>query len=445
MTQRKHLPGANPPRRFDKVQIRAVLASLVRRVPLPPGDRTLALDALEKSDHLALLRMADQVGPVFKGRAWGALWIYVVGLPRCRRIMRSHEGDLHPVTIDVTPLFDIGIMRQMEGAEHRRYRAALVQAIRSIAPDRVHLNQHAIIANALRNLSNDAAPMPVQDFRSLLAKMVFDELANVIFGVEPGGAVHAELAAAYRELGGNGLVWNIGLRQSRAYSAIAAILRQHMTAIEAGQAGGSSVLANLLKEAAVDAVMLGNLIYMVEMGRYDMAAFFRWLSWFVAMSPEWTERIAAAGDDRAGLAAAFVMEALRLEQSERLVRRVKHDFVADGFLIPKGANIRFCIWESHKSPDAHDDPFRFDPGRFLGEHPGPDRYAPFGLDRHQCPFGNYSIQLGSTFVAALATACRVDMAGDGHPVRGLYHWEPAETFSPILTPRYKYSQDDAIT
>lgn len=444
MKPRSHLPGESACRRFDAVQVRATLVSMFRGIPLPPGDRAQPLDIIEKADRLALLHMADDMGPVFKGRGWGSPWIYVIGLPRCRQILRAHDDDLHPVTIDVSPLFDKGILRQMEGDDHRRYRTALVQAIGALPADRAG-GQVSRVGHMLEDLPGrqEAAPMPVQTFRSLLARNVFDELAHVIFGVEPGEPAHDHLVAAYGELGGNGLVWNIGARQARAYAAIAAILRQHSAAMEARGPVNGSVLANLLQQGPVDAVMLGNLIYMVEMGRYDMAAFFRWLTWFAAMHPDWTERIAGGAETQQPVAAAFVMEALRLEQSERLVRRVKRDFVAEGFLFPKGANVRFCIWESHKSPDAHAEPFRFDPGRFLGERPGPDRYSPFGIDRHQCPFGSYSVRLGAAFVTALATHFNVGLSGSGAPVRGLYHWEPAEDFSPVLTARNFRSTDGA--
>ena len=436
MKLRSHLPGVSAHRRFDAVQVRAALVSLFRGVRLPPGDKAQPLDILEKADRLALLRMADEVGPVFKGRGWGSPWIYVVGLPRCRQILRAHEDDLHPVTIDVGTLFDKGILRQMEGDDHRRYRSALVQAIGTLPADRAGA-QVSGVGHILDGLTGwqDAAPMGVQALRSLLARIVFDELVHVIFGVEPGDPARDPLVEAYGELGGNGLVWNIGTRQARAYAAIAAILRQHSATLEARGPTNTSVLANLLQQGKVDAVMLGNLIYMVEMGRYDMAAFFRWLTWFAAMHPDWMERIADGTDMQQPVAAAFVMEALRLEQSERLVRRVKRDFVAEGFLFPKGANVRFCIWESHKSPDAHAEPFSFDPSRFLGERPGPDRYSPFGIDRHQCPFGSYSVRLGAAFVAAMATHFHVGLSGSGAPVRGLYHWEPAEDFSPVLTAR----------
>jgi cytochrome P450 len=194
------------------------------------------------------------------------------------------------------------------------------------------------------------------------------------------------------------------------------------------------VLSQLRTQGSVDNNMLGNLIYAVEMGRYDLAAFLRWLLWFAAGAPDWMDRIAA--EDRDGdRAPAFVSEAFRLEQSERLVRRVERDFVAEGYLFPKGAKVRLCIWESHKSPMAHAQPFVFDPGRFIRERPGPDRFAPFGLDRHQCPFGAYATRFGAAFLKAVADRFVVIGASSASAVRGLYHWEPPADFRPVFLAR----------
>lgn len=165
------------------------------------------------------------------------------------------------------------------------------------------------------------------------------------------------------------------------------------------------------------------------MGRYDMAAFLRWLLWFLAGQPNWAQAIRDQGTSDA-TAQAFVSEALRLEQAERLVRKVRSDFQAGGFLFPRGSKVRFCIWESHKLPEAFSDPFFFNPSRFLTDKPGPDRFAPFGLGQHQCPFGTYSLRLGSVFLQAITANFGLSNPGSGPAKRGLYHWEPANDFHP---------------
>ena len=117
------------------------------------------------------------------------------------------------------------------------------------------------------------------------------------------------------------------------------------------------------------------------------------------------------------------------------MRRVQRDFVFEGHLIPKYATIRVCLWESHKSPDIFPEPFRFDPQRFLTQPPTGEQFAPFGLDNHRCPFGDMSVKMCVVFLRALARRYTVTSLGDGLPVRGAYHWEPAGKFGAKLHPR----------
>ena len=64
-------------------------------------------------------------------------------------------------------------------------------------------------------------------------------------------------------------------------------------------------------------------------------------------------------------ATAFVMETLRLEQSEFLYRRVVAPIDIDGRTIPAGWILRLCVNEAHRDPAVFPDPDRFDPRRFL--------------------------------------------------------------------------------
>jgi len=413
---------------------RANFMSLIHQRPLPPGNMAIQLDEVEAANRISLIEMSEKIGPIYKGRAWDAFWIYVVGLPRCREIMRQHESDMRPVTIDTTPLFAKGLLRQMEGDDHRIYRSQLGLAMKSMDFTET-LNEFAKdTTKGLAKLAAESGTTPIlsKDLHHFFSGLVFDTFTRCIFGIDPRSDKGAKLREVYHELGGNGLVWSPGMRQKKALTSISGILRDFRT--EQSDLGKNSIFGRMQAQGPVDDVMLGNLIYMVEMGRYDTTAFLLWLSWFAVMNPDWTDRIADE-DDTALTSEAFVMESLRLEQSERLVRRVQRDFVAEGFLFPKGAMVRFCIWESHKLPDAHDCPFDFDPTRFLDTRPSPDRYSPFGADKHQCPFGTFSIDFGAAFVKSIAKEYRMSSDSSRSSVRGLYHWEPEKAFSLILAPR----------
>ncbi|MES1259795.1 MAG: cytochrome P450, partial [Gemmatimonadota bacterium] len=174
---------------------------------------------------------------------------------------------------------------------------------------------------------------------------------------------------------------------------------------------------------------------------YDTRGLFRWLSKYCAERPDLADRIAAepplqvVPGGKKSFAEAFVLETLRMDQSERLIRKTSRDIVFDGYLIPKDSVIRICLWESHRSPEYFADPFRFDPDRFLRTEFTADQFAPFGLDQHQCPFGGMVMHTALTFVRALAEGYRVAALNDGEPIRGPYVWEPAKEFSVRLHPR----------
>src|SRR6185436_11359571 len=108
--------------------------------------------------------------------------------------------------------------------------------------------------------------------------------------------------------------------------------------------------------------MLGNLIYMLELGRYDLRGLLRWLSRYAADTPDWLDRIAresTAPARDATVAEAFVLETLRMDQSERLMRDVTEDLIVEDWLIPAGALLRVCMWEAHKDAAEFAQPFVF--------------------------------------------------------------------------------------
>ncbi len=419
--------------------------ALVSRHPLPPGD-LVALDLAEKRDRTFLLHRATELGPIFKARAFGDFWVCVVGLALGRRLLREHGAALRPFTLKLEPLFPKGFLRQMQGEDHRRYRQALQRAIRGedLAANRGGLD--AVAADALARYA--AAPRgdedSAADFIRTLNAAASGMLVQIFFGAQFGTPAFERVLAGYGRLGPYGLVWNLGPPQHAAFAEIRDFLLAEFGGAAAARPPGAeySILGQLVRAGALDATLLGNLIYMVEMGRYDTYSLFRWLAKYAADHPALIDAIAredAAGSPPAGrrsLAEAFVIETLRMDQSERLIRTAQRDLVFEGFLIPKHATVRICLWEPHKSAAVFPEPFRFDPARFLGEKdPAPDEFAPFGLDAHQCPFGDLAIGLAVIFLRALARAYVPEPLGDGLPVKGMYHWEPASRFGVKLRPR----------
>lgn len=415
-------------RTLNRVGARA--RAWLSRTPLPPGD-LIDLEAAERSDRRLLIKRAERFGPISKALLGPQLLICVLGLSTGRRLLKAHGEALKPVTLDLQALFPLGFLRQMAGEDHRRVRMAIVRALTTLDPEALAGEFESIAAAGLRKLPSADPSAPA--YSAALSAAASAMLVRLFFGATPGSPNFERLMRGYQRLGPNGLLWNINDKQAAAYRALRDELRRqaeaHAGSPDADFARG--LLGRLAAAAPVDETLLGNLIYMVEMGRYDLRGLLRWISHYAALQPAWLDRIAG----NAHLAEAFVLETLRLDQSERLMRRVQRDIVFDGYRLPKDAMLRLCLWEAHKDPDAFAQPFDFDPGRFDGDGPSAEQFSPFGLDHHHCPFAAISVQLGSAFVRALASGYRIEAVGGRTAVRGAYHWEPAPSFSVTLQAR----------
>jgi len=398
---------------------------------LPPGDLVDILD-LERRKRTVLLDLAAEYGPVFKAIMNRRLVVCVVGDALGRRVLKEHAKSLRPLSIEIESLVPKGFMRGMEGETHRRYRRALVQAIacldgRSLDAQFEAIAERALAAHAASSAEADTPTAWIDTLGTIAASC----LIVMLYGVDAESDVHARLLAAYKALGPHGVVWNITERQAAAFRA----LSDEIGAL-APNAGG--LLRAVWAAGAADATMLGNLIYMLELGRYDLRGLLRWLSRYAADTPDWLDRIAresTAPARDATVAEAFVLETLRMDQSERLMRDVTEDLVVEDWLIPAGALLRVCMWEAHKDAAEFAQPFVFDPSRFLQRATATERFSPFGLDHHRCPLAESSIRIASAFLRALAKNYEVVGRNPEPATRGPYHWEPSSKFVVALQPR----------
>ena len=234
------------------------------------------------------------------------------------------------------------------------------------------------------------------------------------------------------------MVWNLGDEQKAAFETIRHYIREQLNRPDASDNDWlpESIIANMHKVGEVDDTLLGNLIYMVEMGRYDMYTLFRWLIMFSAQHSDFLEEIASEPDelanDDSSITKAFVQEALRMEQSGRLLRDVKEDIEFEGYLIPRHATVRLCLWESHKEPRTFTEPFDFNPKRFLENKFSINEFAPFGMGKHLCPLGDVANRMSTLLMKNLAKNYRIQPTAIGPAIRGMYHWEPAYSFAARL-------------
>ena len=396
---------------------------------LPPGKMS-PLAEVERSDRRAFQKIALEFGPVFKGEIDGRLAICVVGNNTARRLLSNHSTAIKPVTIDVSQLFSGEFMRGMEGDFHKSRRSTLIKGLGAFNIDAHKPSIQQTIQDSLEKYC-EAKSDPARRYDDFyrwsetLSTITSSILIQLLLGAKPASKMLQDLMGLYRELGPNGVAWNVGDKQVNAFRQI----RDCITTSSSGN-DARGLIAILSHQGQIDANLLGNLIYMVETGRYDMRGLFRWISKYAADNPIWLNRIRTAEPaQRVAIAKAFVQEVLRLDQSERLMREVLDDIKFEGFLIPKGTLLRVCMWEAHKDEATFEEPFAFRPERFLSEQTYGERFSPFGLDQHLCPFAAFSIKLASIFLLELACNFEISATGREPPVRGPYHWEPAPDFA----------------
>lgn len=424
----------------------ARLRSAFSRHRLPPGD-LVELDVIERSDRDALRKRAALLGPVFKGIAWNELCICIIGIDRCRQFTQAHRNSVRVQTMELEHLIPNGFLCAMEGETHRDTRKSTARALRSTTscPHASKQNNailESIAVEGLRNYTDQASQHrnSADAYTTAMSEIATSSLIWIYFGAAPGTPEHARFASHLQKLGPYGLVWNPQKRQEVAFRDFRDDLQAEANDLRNGAQRLSplGLLARMVQDGTLSESMLGNLIYQAEMARSDMKNFFRWLTRHATDEPTALDEIAVeqpVDPSQTSLLESFVLETLRTDQSERLMRRVECDIVFDRFLIPQHATVRLCLWESHHGADTFSNPHRFDPRRFAEKVPGNDVFAPFGVDHHQCPMGDVVVNLGMIFLRALAQGYRVKAISPGPPVRGAYHWEPAPGFAVELTKR----------
>jgi cytochrome P450 len=415
----------------------ARMCGILSTYPMPPGDMT-DLDTLERSDRDSLRQRAEELGPIFKGIAWDNLCVCVVGLKLCQEITKTHMEHMSVHTLELEHLIPKGFLSAMETKDHRHYRAIIQTALNKqmAVSDEGVLDQ---IANTglhffaeKTNEHNDDADA----FTRALSGIATSMIAWVFFGAKPGTPVHECIIEHFQKLGPYGLVWNPQERQEKAFRAFQEYISNEADTLKdgTGKLSSQGILGQIITQGELDETIIGNLIYQAEMGRFDIKNYFRWLSRHVADDPCILERIRkdesiAFTSKKRSVAEAFALETLRTDQSENLIRRAKRDFIFKGLLIPKFTTIRLCLWEAHHDPENFENPHQFDATRFTETSPSRAQFSPFGLDKHQCPFGTPVIKMGTTFVRSLAQGYNLSQLIEGPEVRGPYHWEPAPKFA----------------
>ena len=371
---------------------------------LPPGD-FIRRNPMLTADRKALIAYAENAGPIITTISGHRIHICVLSLATARRLLAQHREDLKALSIDLGSIVPKGFLRTMEGTDHKTYRRLFSRAMAGgIAPSAV-TDVRAILDKGVGCLRNGDKTDTAD--QGVLEQMGLRLLVRTLLGVRLQTAAFEEIEEQFRAMGPNGFVWKVGTVQKAAFAKISDHLLALIAEPDAGAGIASdSVLGRLGREARTGSTTIGNLIYMVEMGRADLQSLFSWIIHFIGNDQSIVSRIAAGEQSPSGpsIAEAVTLETLRMEQSIALMRAAKRDFVFDGFLIPKGAVVPICLWEAHKDASTFENASTFDADRFLQNAFDADQFSPFGLGHHGCPAAETTIQISSLFVETYARA-----------------------------------------
>lgn len=421
------------------VLARDLLAGLGRGKPLPPGTLGLLSIVRFRSDRF-LLNRARAYGGVFKVLWSRKLTTCVVGFERGRRLLALHGAALMPRALEIDALVPKGFLRRMRGADHRRYRAAFLEAMSADLLSGHEPELKGIIRTELSTLARVTEPACPEQLSATLDRIAIRLLVAVGVGQRPGDPGFETLESQFAGL--KAWVYPRTAKQDAAYNA----LRTSVSALATDNPGDvtsirDSVLRRLSTTAVgptVDDTALGNLIYMIDAGRYDVRSLFRWVVKYLSDHPDVVadlRRPAPAGGSAPALAEACVLETLRLDQAEALSRDVTEEIEFDGYRIPEGSAVRILLRESHRDPAVFPDPDEYRPCRFMNRRFGPDAYSPFGIGEHRCIAAPFVIRLSTWLVEELTNHFEWTIAGDGPRHYGRYHWEPSPAFAIALRPR----------
>ena len=152
--------------------------------------------------------------------------------------------------------------------------------------------------------------------------------------------------------------------------------------------------------ALTDPEIIDELITIIMAGNDTTAAVICWMFYYILSSPtillkSLSELRSANGD--AYLDAVF-QETLRMRPMFPLITRMlTEDWQCNEYLIPKGVIVAPCAYLSHIDADYWDEPFSFNPERFIDHTHSPYQYFPFGGGVRHC-IGSHFAKLQSRVI-----------------------------------------------
>lgn len=370
--------------------------------------------------------------------------VCIHGLERGAQVLRQEEEDdaLRWPGIIYDRVIPARFIRGMAPVDHAVYRRVIRTALADSVVEGCRADIRRLANEAVRSLEAEIAASAGAgvDIRPHLRSFTLDAVCRLFVGLR---TTDDGLAEARSLLGLRGPLGDfpacgvdaIAVGARRLQAQVEGSIRDAQIALAAHERPVPSFAAELAErcpEYTVDENVLLNLVFGCATAVRDVTGLLHWIVKMLVDAPEWQGR--ARADATGDVSTWIVLETLRLEQSEFIIRRVRRPIAVSGFTIPEGWLLRISVRESHRSADAFDEPERFDPGRFEGQRFRRAEYAPFGLGRHACLGVATTMAIAEELVQALTREHELVATRDGKVEFDHAHWRPSRHMRVRLAP-----------
>jgi cytochrome P450 len=395
---------------------------------LPPG--TLALFPVGPwRDQAFYERKFEKYGAIFKTSDLFRPSVCILGIAPARDFLQHNTAALRVPPFGFSRLTPGGILRFAEPAAHAKYRPILQAAL---APGTYIQLKPALLDTTRRCLadmlaSSSASPDGISP-KPYIRELLFLQLVRLFFGISPDDDAFSPFKSHFLALARVRFAPFGDATARQALDDLTQRIRDHPETTPCF----TSVLSQQHPCALDDPILINNLIFTMRLAWNDLTGLIMWLLKMLADHPDWLARIRALDSDPE-LPRRIVLETLRLQQSEFLIRRTTQDLEFEGFRIPARWHIRICIRESHRRSPHFQDPTEFNPDRFLQQRISRTQFMPFGTLTKSCLGEQLTMHLAADFLTELARSCDLALLHDGPPAYNGMHWEPSPALRLRLT------------
>lgn len=174
-------------------------------------------------------------------------------------------------------------------------------------------------------------------------------------------------------------------------------------------------------------VLRKKVLNMIFGGHETTAQGLTWTWYLLARNPQVKRKLHEELEEKLGGEKPTAEDLPRLEYLEAILkeswrmyppsygtmREPTEDTTLNGYHIPEGSTLVVLTWGIHRNPDLWDDPFSFDPERWLGDSPPTDHqfaYAPFSGGPRRCAGEQFAMVESKMVLATIAQEYDLELA-----------------------------------